>query len=670
MAPRKAKLTVGRIRALRWALLALSVVLVGGLAALYYVGREAKPEADVHDGPSVTDEAVQQLGRGFDHTVTHEGKPLLRIRGNRDRRDKEGNLHVEEVLITAFQQDGSRYEVAADVATYSLEKREAVLTGNVSLAGPEGFALRSAELTLREGGGWLESDTPVSFQYGAKTPLTGRAKTLRAFVERGHFMLGDGVSMTAERSDGEPPFTLTATRVVFQRAMHLLRAEGDVTLKWGRSHLRCDRVAAHLAPTDNRLQFVRARWQVRSVLHDQDEEGRDRHLLAEGATLALLMDHVGRSPSRLELERGQGAPAHLRRAVPSGDEAFDLVANRIEADLVDGRVSTASATGAVTLAIKQPSSPERRLTARSAAAVFTAAGEVARLQAQGGVTLAEGRQQITGERTVITPESTEAHGSPVVLVSDRGEVRAPQLTYTTETKLVHATGGVEATMTQREGNPMRQTPLAEGDGPIRVESAEAFWREEPQSFLFRGKVRAWSGDRVIRAEQLRGEPEQQQLTAAGAVETVWFMPPPEQPAAGAPAGPRQVRVTAGTLAFDDRAGKLVYEDAVRVVDGDRTLQAAKLEVDLDDAGEAERMVATGDVRLEAPAEGRTITARRAEYDLGGQRVVFHGDPVTLKDAKGGTLSGAQAVYSTADGKVRVTAEEEPLTAARSGGESR
>ena len=69
------------------------------------------------------------------------------------------------------------------------------------------------------------------------------------------------------------------------------------------------------------------------------------------------------------------------------------------------------------------------------------------------------------------------------------------------------------------------------------------------------------------------------------------------------------------------------------------------------------MLATGSVSLQAPAEGRSITAERADYDVDAQQVLFRGAPVVLKDLKGGTLSGRQAVYSMATGKVKVSAEE-------------
>jgi len=258
----------------------------------------------------------------------------------------------------------------------------------------------------------------------------------------------------------------------------------------------------------------------------------------------------------------------------------------------------------------------------------------------------------------------------VRLDSPRGSLRAPQITYTRSEGFAHATGGVEATLPPGKGNPMESTPLAGNDQPVQVQAEEAFWREQPQAFAFKGKVRAWSGDRVLRADQLRGDNDTQQLAASGSVQTLWFLPPPKveagAPATGAAAGLRQVRVDAGTLLYSDRDHRLVYGEGVKVVDGLRTLNSKDLTVDLTVKGQARRMLATGDVKLEAPAEGRTITAQRADYDVESRRVVFRGSPVTLVDKKGGTLSGKQAVYSMETAKVRVTAEEEEVPVPASG----
>jgi lipopolysaccharide transport protein LptA/LPS export ABC transporter protein LptC len=674
--PPRGSLTVGRIKTLRWAALGVAAALVVTIVVLWLIGHHARPEltTSAEEPPK----GEQQVGKGFDHTVTHEGRPLLRIRGKRDRYDKSGDLHVEEVLITAFQEDGSRYEVAADVATYNLEQKEAMLEGHVSLAGPQGFALRTKALRLKQGGRWLDGNDVVNFQYGTDPPLVGRAQELHAQINRGEFVLGGGVGIRAapnqaQNPDETPagePYSMSADTMVFQRNLHQLRADGKVLLKYSNSHIRSDRLAVHLSPADNRLQFVRARWNVRAEVHDVDEQGRPSFLIAEGDSLAVLFDEAGKHPSHLELQGDGKVPSHLRRG-PDRGPAFDLVAAQTEASLVDGRMTGARAEGGVTVVDEGTTGVPRRLTARNAQAQF-AGSALARLEVKGNVRASEqGRADIAADRALVTNDRTDAWGTPgnpVRLESPKGNLTAPQLDYTRQSGLAHATGGVEALLPAGKDNPMNATPLAGSNEPVQVQSEEAFWRDDPRSFLFKGKVRAWSGDRVLRADQLRGDEAQRQLTAAGSVQSVWFLPPPktgaEATATGnattATPGARQVRVDSDNLVFSDIEHQLTYDGKVRVVDGERTLRSKNLVVQLTPKGQARHMTATGDVALDAPTEGRSITAERADYDVDSRRVVFRGSPVRLEDKKGGNLSGKQAVYSMETGKVRVTAEEEEL----------
>lgn len=683
-------LTVARIKAVRWIALGVAAALAALIALLWFLGRNGKPELTT----SATENPrnAQQVGKGFDHTITHEGKPLLRIRGKRDRYDKQGDLHVEEVLITAYQEDGSRYEVAADAAVYNLQQKQAVLDGHVSLAGPQGFALRTKKLILKQGGRWLHSDSQVNFQWGTDPPIAGRAQELAAQINRGEFVLSGGVGLRSMRgaTEGAPPpglagepFSMSADVIVFQRSLHQLRADGKVLLKHGESHLRADRLAVHLSPEENRLQFVRGRWNVRGEFHDVDATGRKGFLIAEGDSLSVLFDDAGKLPTRIEIEGDGKQASHLRRGVDGGS-TFDLVAPQTQGELAAGRLTSAHSGGGVVFGEEQGQASVRKLTARRADADFASDGTLAQVEVRGDVRVNDpGRGQLAAARAVVTQERTDAYGEPndpVRLDSERGHLRAPQITYTKSEGFAHATGGVEATMPPGKGNPMEDTPLAGNDQPVQVQAEEAFWREQPQAFAFKGKVRAWSGDRVLRADQLRGDNDTKQLAASGSVQTLWFLPPPKPeagttPAAGAaakpaqPTQPAQVRVDAGSLLYSDREHRLVYGDGVKVVDGLRTLHSKDLTVDLTVKGQARHMLATGDVKLEAPSEGRTITAQRADYDVESRRVVFRGSPVTLVDKKGGTLSGKQAVYSMQTAKVRVTAEEEevPVSAGTSGG---
>ena len=220
--------------------------------------------------------------------------------------------------------------MAADLASYNLQQKQAVLQGHVSLAGPQGFALRTKKLTLKQGGRWLHSDSQVNFQWGLDPPLAGRAQELAAQINRGEFVLSGGVGIRSMRAEEGEAFGLSADVIVFQRTLHQLRADGKVLLKHAGSNLRADRLAVHLAPEENRLQFVRARWKVRGEFHDQDAAGRAGFLVAEGDSLAVLFDQAGKLPTHIELEGDGKQRSHLRRGV-AGGSTLDLLAARTRA---------------------------------------------------------------------------------------------------------------------------------------------------------------------------------------------------------------------------------------------------------------------------------------------------------------------------------------------------
>ena len=93
----------------------------------------------------------------------------------------------------------------------------------------------------------------------------------------------------------------------------------------------------------------------------------------------------------------------------------------------------------------------------------------------------------------------------MVVTSDRGRIEAPRMVYNTDQQIVNARGGVRALLQKVEETALAGTPLAKGEGPVHVESQEAFWRQQPSSFMFRGDVRAWRGDNLLLAPELRGD---------------------------------------------------------------------------------------------------------------------------------------------------------------------
>jgi lipopolysaccharide transport protein LptA len=212
--------------------------------------------------------------------------------------------------------------------------------------------------------------------------------------------------------------------------------------------------------------------------------------------------------------------------------------------------------------------------------------------------------------------------------------------------------------------------LAEGEGPVQVESREAFWSQEPSSFVFRGDVRAWRGESLMLSEEMRGEKVADRLTATGGVKTLWK--PTEQAAGNPKAGgaggatgepkkaqvPRSpIEVVASEMVYQQGARLLTYTGAVQVEQESKTLSCQKLDVLMNEQKKPQKMTCAGQAKLVDPKAGRTIEGGTAVYLLDQRQVEFTGDKVTMKDRDGNQVQGRRVLYSIDDGKVQVLGKE-------------
>jgi lipopolysaccharide export system protein LptA len=248
-------------------------------------------------------------------------------------------------------------------------------------------------------------------------------------------------------------------------------------------------------------------------------------------------------------------------------------------------------------------------------------------------------------------------GDPVHLTTDRGELYTPRADYDRATGLIEAHEGVRALIRDAGEVSLGGTPFAAkgpGDGPVRVEAREGFFREEPRGVLFRGEVRAWQGKNLLLADDLRADQDGagQRLTATGSVRTVW-VPEERAPRPGAVETGGPLEVTAQTLRYDKASEELVYEGDVRADQQQRVLECRRLVVELTTGGEAERMTCTGAARLDDRQAGNRARGETAVYDLATRTVTMTGEPVTLTKADGATVAGGRVVYSLDSGTARV-----------------
>ncbi|MFP5286740.1 MAG: LptA/OstA family protein, partial [Thermoanaerobaculia bacterium] len=299
----------------------------------------------------------------------------------------------------------------------------------------------------------------------------------------------------------------------------------------------------------------------------------------------------------------------------------------------------------------------RRATGMRADAGFRPDGQLASVNLHNEVTFRDQTTRATGDRASLNLDSGrgEFFGDPVEAVSERGRMTAPRVLYNVENQVLNATGGERAVMEQDEDSELAGTALGEGEGPVHVESREAFWRKAPQSFLFRGDVRAWRGENLLLTTELRGDQAEDRLSAAGGVKTLWI--PVDKADPKAKRAP--VEVVSQEMSYRQGGGLLNYTGSVRVVQEGKTLTCDKLDVELTEENRAKMMTCTGDARLNDPKEGRRIAGQKAVYDLAAKRMEITGDKVTMQDREGNQVQGRRVIYSVDDGKVEVKGKDTP-----------
>jgi lipopolysaccharide transport protein LptA/LPS export ABC transporter protein LptC len=687
---RKAKSSVAGLRKLVLAALALVVVAVVALFLFGRAGqRREKPQA-LDEREAKGGKGMALIGEDFDYTFTEGEKPLFRIRGTSIKADREGTLYLQDVAVTLYDKQGRVFHAESKNASFNRESNEGKLQGEVFLKGPDELELRTDHLDLQDKGNVVVSDGAVDIRYlGRYIVKAGRLR-----IERNGdlYQLQGGVDIKSIPGI-TPPVQLTAQRCVYERDKRWLRIEGGANLRRGQDWMAAQRIYSNVKPDESGLAFVHAQWDVhgetRAALQAAAGAAapeRTRVRFA-GKSLAVVLAPEGKEPQHVELEAPGDGRATMEAVGPG--VVRTLTAKRhIEGTLANGVLNDAQAFGSVELQENAhlPGKPatQRQASGQTAQAGFRADGQIASVELNNNVVYKDGSGvTATGNRGTLDMDQGrgEFFGTPVTVTSDRGTLEAPRMLYNTDTQIVTARDGVKAKLQKVEDTALAGTPLSQGEGPVNVVAQEAFWRQQPSSFVFRGDVRAWRGDNVLLAPELKGDKAADQLVATGGVKSIWYpsqeqasqitprpaqTPKPAAPAQRNPAKPAQppqpVQVVANEMSFQQKAGVLIYTGNVRVDQEGKTLSCQKLQVDLDDKRQAKLMVCTGDTKLKDPQAGRTITGQRAVYHVADRQMEVFGDPVTMQDKDGNQIRGKRAIYAMDTGKVEVKGKDETAPA--------
>jgi len=681
---RKARSPVTGIRKLLLAALVLIVLAVVGLFLFGKAGlqRQRRPEERAARGGK----DMTLIGEDFDYTFTQGERPIFHIQGDSIEADREGTLYLKGVAVTLYDREGHVFHVECRRASFNRESNEGQLQGDVFLKGPDGLELRTARLDMREKGNRVVSEGDAEIRFGGK--YVAHAGRLRFDIPEEVYVLQQGTRVES-LPGAEQPVSLVAQRLVYERRKRWLRVEGGANLRRGDDWLAARRIFGNLTDDESGLKFVHAFWDIQGETRAAAQPGAQpkgsppapTRVRFGGQDLAVVLQPEANQVRHVELAgppEGQGR-ASIETVSPTVSRL--LTARRIEGELAQGVLSGAQAFGGVEIHdnVHVAGSPPvaRQANGQRASAGFRPDGQLTSVELNNNVVFRDAQVTATGDRATLDLEQGQGQfvGKPVTLESDRGRLEAPRVVYDTAQQVANARGGVKALLQKVEDTALAGTPLSAGEGPVHVESQEAFWRQKPSSFLFRGDVRAWRGDNLLLAPELRGDKEADQLVASGGVKTLWY-PTKEQASqatrpkkgaadakSGAAAGARTpVNVAASDMTYRQKAGVLVYTGNVRVDQEGKTLACQHLEVDLGQDHQAETMTCTGDAHVNDPKAGRQIDGQRAVYHVDARQVEIFGDPVVMRDRDGNQVRGKRALYYIDDGKVEVKGKDEAAPA--------
>jgi len=687
------------VTGLRALLLVVLVLLVGGVAGLLYFGRSTAPKRrPAGDEISKAEKGTTLLGQDFDYTYTQGQRPVFRIRGESIRADKENTVFLDKVGVTLYDQRGRPFEVESREASFKRATNEGELRGNVRLRGPGELILRTAALDVLEQGRVLVTERPAEIHFADQYLAWGQKLTIRQTEQL--FTL-EGKVNVATLADKGPDMSLDADRLVYERASRQLRVEGNAQLTRDRDRINADRITAFLDADEKSVLFIRALFRVSGEARTQETgkpKGKGETLLRfRGDDLAVLLEpagpKAGREPRTVALEGAQARPADKAELQTVGGGVTRILrARRVEGHMAEGKLSAAEGFGGVEMnELGAGGAVLRHAVGQRAQATFRPDGQVGSLALQENVAYKDPQIEVTGDRGQMSfepapaaagragspagqaPGQGEFFGRPVHARSERGEFRGPHLTYDRSTGILHGEDGVQALLKEEQAGALGGgSPLAQGEGPVHVDAREAFLRDKPRSFLFRGDVRAWRGESVLTAKELRGDqavtsasggaPEDR-LTATGGVKTL-YIPRPETPGApksgtgtdgesgvGTPQKP--IEVTANDMVYLSGKGLLTYTGSVRAVQEGRTLTCQQLEVALGKDKKVDTMNCTGQAHLVDPQTGRDMQGDRAFYRVKDRIVEMYGNPVHLTDKEGNKLQGKHVNYFMENGRVEV-----------------
>ncbi len=637
---------------LRWitsALLVATIVALAGLAVMR--ARQKRPSQTELDADQIfgdTGSSAVGVSNEFKYVEQVEGRMIFALEALRTLGKSSGWYDIEGVAVQLFGDDESMGPMlSCKNASFNIDTKDAQLTGSVQVEFPDG-AFFSTEIGMLLGGGRrFESGTSVTF---VGQEVFGRAGAVNYDMTNEVLQLSDGVVI---RTDGR--HSLTTPTIEYRRRKGLLSLPQGGTMVFGGVTLTAPFGRIELKEGEQLPQKVIFSGGVTISGTDQ---GTDQSLRAWAERIEAERDadnrwqiHATTSGPWVNVEffggdnvLFQGLRTWDLKAVADKEGLLNMVADKGVC------LENVSPTG------------ERRVGEAKSLRVWFDEGQTSDVELQKEVVIRDEGVVATAYRARVDAlnEKVMLQGNPigrsnrVSLVSDKGRLVADQALLSREDGMAEARGRVQGEMYGVSLAGGHQGGTEEGE-TVHIACGMLTMSNDGGEYHLRDSARAWQGQRLLAADEIKYLPEQRTMEARGHARTTF-------PASMLDPGSKtaeDVVLSARSITFDDARSRAVYQGDVVYRDARQTMSAALLEVEIED-GDVRSVVATGSVEIQSFETGQKLTGSRVVHDVASGDFHLTGEPAQAIDESGNMLSGRSLTFNQASGRVSVADETETI----------
>jgi LPS export ABC transporter protein LptC len=686
----------------RWAL--GMFVLIFGVIVFFAIGRRQEV--------TVPAEALARLDP--DAVVESTGAQVFRVSGSRQDFVVEmarqltyadGRTRGEIVKVTVDERAGRSFVLRGREAEIAPDQTHVELRGDVQMDASDGLAVSTEHATYDRTGGIVRAPGPLQFSRGR---LSGSGVGATWDQNRQVLWLVDQARIViAADGQGQGAVEIASGAAGLAQADQYARFERGVRVVRDGQTAEAASGVAYLKGEDNRLDLIELRGGSRIVggaaagalermeatdmnlAYAEDGQtlthatlagnaavvmaagaGAGRSVAAEwldigfspdGATVTSL---AGRDRVELELPGAANAPTRQIRSATleaAGVPGQGLTSARFEGQ-VEFREQRPAGRNAPALS--------RVARARTLDAMLrpgTGAMEEARFS--GGVIFEDGGVRATAPEALYgvgrdeVELRTVAGGVAPRVIDGRTSIEAREIDLSLQTRDLVARQEVRSVLPGGSGaGDVKRPAMLQAEQDIFGTADHLEYMASARQAVYRGGARLWQDDASVMADEITLDEQSGNLTAKGAVRSVWTL---EQASPGTEAPERVPSIgAADEFVYDEAARRATYVGQARVSGPQGNLHAGRIELHLDETGRGlQRAEAYDDVRL--VSEERTATGVRMTYFAADGRYIMNGTPVRIVEECRETTGKTLTFFRSTD-TITVDGNEERHTQTVSG----